>query len=80
MPSKRTASKASKGTKKKSTKAKPASKRSGASRKRTAAAKASGPLVDVARKIGTTLGDLAVRTGLAGHDDDEPGEPGPTQQ
>ncbi len=76
MPTKRTASKTSKGAKKKATKARSSASRT---RKKPAAAPSS-PLVDVARKIGSTLGDLAVRTGLAGHGDDEPGEPGPTQQ
>jgi len=71
MPTKRSASKSAKSGKKKATKAK-----TSASRKRAKPAKSSGPLVDVARKIGTTLGDLAVRAGLAGPDD----EPGPTQQ
>jgi hypothetical protein len=32
----------------------------------------SGPLVDVARKIGTTLGEVAVRTGLVKPGGDEP--------
>ncbi len=73
MPTKRTASKTAKGGKKKSTKAATSRKR------KKPSAKPSGPLVDVARKIGSTLGDLAVRTGIAGHSDDEPGEPGPTQ-
>ncbi len=31
-----------------------------------------GPLVDVARKIGTTLGEVAVRTGLVKPGGDEP--------
>ncbi len=31
-----------------------------------------GPLVDVARKIGTTLGEVAVRTGLVKPGSDEP--------
>lgn len=68
MATKRTASKASKAGKKK-----PAKASSKPRRRAKPAAKASGPLVDVARKIGTTLGDLAVRTGLAGPGDDEPG-------
>lgn len=73
MATKRTASKTSKKPKKKSAKSRSSAK----SRKRSKPAKASGPLVDVARKIGSTLGDLAVRTGLAGPGNDEPG---PTQQ
>lgn len=46
---------------------KPAAKR----KKRSAP---SGPLVDVARKIGTTLGEVAVRTGLVKPGDGEPSE------
>ena len=78
MPSKRTASKASKG--KKATAKKSAGKKSSPRKRAKPASKASGPLVDVARKIGSKLGDLAVRAGLAGRGDDEPGESGPTQQ
>ncbi len=52
---------------------KPAKK--SAARKSTAKRKKShpaGPLVDVARKIGTTLGEVAVRTGLVKPGSDEP--------
>ncbi len=48
---------------------KAAARKSTAKRKKRAPA---GPLVDVARKIGTTLGEVAVRTGLVKPGGDEP--------
>ncbi len=60
-------------TTRKSAAKKPARKakaKSPAKRKKKSAA--AGPLVDVARKIGTTLGEVAVRTGLVKPSGDEP--------
>ncbi len=47
-----------------------AASKSTAKRKKKSAP--AGPLVDVARKIGTTLGEVAVRTGLVKPGGDEP--------
>ena len=62
MPAKRKAA-----AKKPAKSKKPSAKRS--ARKRSAPV---GPLVDVARKIGTTLGEVAVRTGIVKPGGDEP--------
>ncbi len=62
MPSTRKA--ASKKPAKKALARKPSAKRKKAT--------ASGPLVDVARKIGTTLGEVAVRTGIVKPGGSEP--------
>lgn len=53
-------------------KRKPAAKKSSSksktrkapAKRKTSRSRPSGPLVDVARKIGTTLGEVAVRTGI----------------
>ena len=54
---------------------KPAAKKKTAKSRKPAAkrkTRSSGPLVDVARKIGTTLGEVAVRTGIVKPGGSEP--------
>lgn len=66
MPSTRKAA-AKKSSPKKKTKAKPAAKRRSSKTKASA-----GPLVEVARKIGAKLGEVAVRTGIVKPGGNEP--------
>ncbi len=47
-------------SKKSSAKKKPSAKKKAPARKKSASRKSSGPLVEVARKIGTTLGEVNV--------------------
>ncbi len=68
MPTRKSASPSR--AKKKST-AKKSSARKKTARKSAGAP--SGPLVDVARKIGSTLGNVAVRTGIVKPGGEEPG-------